>query len=61
MKKWSEPDVKELNISNTALGHANRTWCDYTFKDQDGHIFYCYSGVGADSDNRKDIIDPVNP
>ena len=58
MKKWTTPSINEINISDTEFGSANRTWADYTFRDQNGHIFFCYSGTGASTDNRKDIIDP---
>jgi hypothetical protein len=61
MKTWNTPEIQELNLSNTAAGSAKLTVVDYKFKDQDGHIFYSYSGTGDDTDNRKDIVDPVNP
>ena len=58
MKKWNTPEIKELNLSNTELGASNSTIVDYDFRDQDGHIFYSYSGTGADTNNRYDIVDP---
>ena len=61
MKKWTNPSINELNISETKFGSNNPTWADYTFKDQDGHIFFCFSGAGAKTDNRKDVVDPQNP
>ena len=61
MKNWNTPEIQELNLSSTEFGSANKTVVDYKFKDQDGHIFYSYSGTGDDTDNRKDIVDPVNP
>lgn len=61
MKNWNAPEIQELNLSATEAGSARLTVVDYKFKDQDGHIFYSYSGTGDDTDNRKDIVDPVNP
>ena len=60
MKKWNTPAIQELNLSNTAFGTAENTRPDWSFKDQDGHIFYSYSGVGPDVENREDRV-PVNP
>lgn len=61
MKKWNNPEIKELNLSGTEAGSANLTVVDYKFKDQDGHIFYSYSRTGDDTDNRMDIVEPQNP
>ncbi len=61
MKNWNTPEIKELSVSGTEFGAAQTLHPDYTFKDQDGHIFHSYSGTGEDTDNRKDIVDPINP
>lgn len=61
MKTWNKPIIEELDISKTAWGSSPRTVYDYIFKDQDGHILRSSSGTGLDTDNRKDIVDPVNP
>lgn len=61
MKNWNTPEIKELSVSGTEFGQTTTRYPDYTFKDQDGHIFHSYSGTGEDTDNRKDIVDPINP
>lgn len=61
MKKWKVPTINEVNISDTKYGSATHKHPDYSFKDQDGHIFYSYSGTGGSTNNRKDIVDPQTP
>ena len=61
MKKWNAPAIQELNLSNTEFGKTERTNRDYVFKDQNGYLFYSYSGVGDDTNNREDRVEPQNP
>ncbi len=61
MKKWNAPAIQELNLSNTEFGKTQHTNPDYVFKDQNGKLFYSYSGFGEDTDNREDRVKPQNP
>lgn len=48
MKKWTTPEVSELNISATAQGKAITTSFDEIRVDQDGNYWASFSS-GADS------------
>ena len=61
MKKWNAPAIQELNLSNTEFGQTQATKADWVFKDQNGYLFYSYSGTGDDTNNREDRVEPQNP
>lgn len=61
MKTWNKPIIEELDINKTARGSARVVIPDYSFKAQDGNIYSSSSGTGLETDERKDIVDPVNP
>lgn len=61
MKTWNSPEIKELNLSNTNEGKVLGRVPDYVFKAQNGKLYYSFSGYGDDTDNRKDIVDPIEP
>jgi hypothetical protein len=61
MKTWNKPIIEELDINKTARGSAIQINPDYTFRAQDGHLYHSFSGTGMNTDNRKDIVEPINP
>ena len=61
MKTWNKPIIEELDICKTAHGSSDFPIPDWIFKDQDGNILRSSSGTGLDTDERKDVVDPINP
>ncbi|WP_026488815.1 hypothetical protein [Butyrivibrio sp. XBB1001] len=61
MKTWTSPEIKELNISNTALGNARSGYCDAAVYSIELHRnFYSFSGEGEKNQDDWHVT-PQNP